>query len=346
MAKISSLKEFKRIKADLSGLTASMPIMLMTCENIQKIMELAAKDATLAALDGELGRRLKAVTGVQSYTEMGQAYEAYSEAIFYITMKSKGIALTRTPETGSYGAKRPDFVHETQHGKPLYFEVKALEIADPIVRHHEFAIESLEKYADLEVRAQAPGVHFSEQEFSGHYPGTSANERIDRTIQKIANNVKRGQINFGPTVLVVDLGRLRAMPQGPSGLLPIFFNDTPPAESCVSGELWQIALGHPGERIFTLPTFDGASNLAGHQKEVGILIEFSELVGVMFMLHRWPDMPELLTLWNKGWNQNALKNPCKLTEDEIEDILSNASDGINDASNETGWPYRVVPLRS
>jgi len=329
----------------LSGLTVSLPIMLMTSERIEQIERDAANDATLAALDKELGKKLKAVEGPEDHVQMGQAYEAYAEAILYIEMKRRGFALTRTQGTGGHSAKRPDFTHTHQNGKPLYFEVKALEIVDPIPRHPAIAEEGLEKAADLDERARTQGVHFSEQELSGHLLTASPNERIDTTISKIKNNVKGGQINFGPTVLVVDMGRLSGVPQGPSGLLPVFFHDELPAESCVTGELWQIALGQQGERIFALPEFDGASNLAGHQTEPGILREFPELVGIMFMLHRWSEPPHLLTVWNRAWDQKPLQNPCGPSEHEIGKILHDASDGLNDESNETGWPYRVTPLR-
>lgn len=344
-SEISSSDEFKRIKEMLDDLTVSFPIMLMTRERIEKIETDAANDATLGALDRELGKKLKAVTGPEDHGEMSQAYDAYAEAVFYSEMKRRGFALTRTQGTGGHGAKRPDFTHTHQNGHPLYFEVKALEIIDPTFRHRDFADEGLEKAADLDERAREPGVHFSEQEFSGHRPTAAPNERIDDTIGNIKNNVKRDQVNFGPTILVVDLGRLSGIPQGPSGLLPVFFHDEPPAESCVSGELWQIALGQIGERIFALPEFDGASNLSGHQTRPGILREHPELVGIMFVLHRWSDPPELLTVWNRAWDKDGLQNPCGLTEHEIEQILHDASDGVNDESNETGWPYRVTPLR-
>ncbi len=345
MAKISSSDEFKRISTMLSGLTVSYPIMLMTRERIEQIEMDAANDATLTALERELGRKLKAVIGPEDHVEMGQAYEAYAEAVFYIEIKRRDVTLTRTQGTGDHGAKRPDFTHTHQNGEHLYFEVKALEIADPTFRHPAFAEEGLEKAADLDERARTPGIHFSEQEFSGHLLTAAPNERIDETIRKIKNNVKHGQIRFGPTILVVDMGRLSGVPQGPSGLLPVFFHDGPPAESCVSGELWQIALGQPGEQIFALPEFDGASNLADRQKENGILREFPELVGIMFMLHRWSEPTETLTLWNKAWDQSTLQNRCGLAEHEIEKILHDVSDGVNDARNETGWPYRVMPLR-
>ena len=179
---------------------------------------------------------------------------------------------------------------------------------------------------------------------SGHLPNANSVTRIDDTIQKISNNIKAGQIEYGPTVLVVDLGRLFSVPQGPSGLLPVYFHQGEPAESCVSGELWQIALGLPGEQIFSLPEFDGSTNLAGHQTQQGILQQFPSLMAITFFLPRWTAESELLTIWNIGWDQSALENCCTLKEHEIEEILDRYSNGLNDENNIRGWKFRKSPL--
>jgi hypothetical protein len=276
---------------------------------------------------------------------MAQAYEAYCETSFVLEMITRSVPVDRTPGTGGHKEKRPDFVHHHASGD-LYFELKALEIAEPLSRHKEIANKALENAADLDLRARKPGVHRGEPlVISGHKENTGVVERIDATIEKIKNNIKHDQIHYGPTVLVVDLGRLSGIPQGPSGLLPVFFHDSPPAESSVSGELWHIALGQPGEQIFQLPEFDGASNLAGHQTQTGLLREYPGLVAISFMIPRWGQSPNLFTIWNKGADLSDLKSPCTLTELELGDVLEKFSDGLNDERNELGFKYRVVPLR-
>ena len=337
--------EFARVASMLSGFTVSVPIMLMVREQIERIETDAATDQTLAALERELRAKMKSIKAPEDHVRMAQAYETYSEASFYLSMKDRHVTVERTPGTGQHKEKRPDFWHQHASGS-LYSEVKALEIAEPLTRHNEIAHEALEVAAELAGRARKPGVHFGKPlEISGHIPNAGPAARIDDTIAKISNNVKLGQIQFGPTVLVVDLGRLHSIAQGPSGLLPVFFHDGPPAESCVSGELWHVALGLPGEQILSLPEFDGKSNLAGHQTEQGILHRFPTLMAITFLMPRWSDKAELLTVWNVGWDQSALENSCTLAEDEIEGILASYSDGLNDQRNERGWPYRVAPLR-
>jgi hypothetical protein len=342
---LTTPEEFHRISQMLSGLTVSVPIALMTATRIDEIEQRSASEPTLASLNSELRKKLKAVKGQEDHTQMAQAYEAYSEASFWLEMANRGVRLDRTPGPGQLNQKRPDFVHAHKAGN-IYFEVKALEIANPQARHNEIAHDALEKAAELDGGARVPGVHFGEPlEISGPLPGAGLVERIEATIGKIMNNVKTDQINFGPTVLVVDLGRFNTMPHGPSNLLTVFFHDAPPAESCVSGELWQIGLGNAGEQVFLLPEFDGKSNLAGHQTRAGILREFPGLLAITFIHPRWNEKSEIFTLWNVGFEQTLLTNPCTLSESDIDDILHAYSDGVNDDSNERGWFYRVVPLR-
>ena len=343
---LTTPEEFHRISQMLACLTVSVPIALMTASRINAIETRSASEPALASLNKELRKRLKAVQGPQDHTPMAQAYEAYAEASFWLEMADRGVRLDRTPGTGQLNQKRPDFVYVHPAGN-VYFEVKALEIADPLARHDQIAYDALDSAADLDVQARkAAGVHFGNPvEISGPLPGASLAERLDATIDKITNNVKADQIHYGPTILVVDLGRFNTMPHGPSNLLPVFFNDGPPAESCVSGELWCIGFGQPGEQLFSLPEFDGKTNLAGHQARNGILREHPGLMAVTFVHPRWNQKSELLTLWNVGFDRSLLNNPCTLSEADIDDLLHQFSDGVNDASNERGWHFRVTPLR-
>jgi hypothetical protein len=340
------LDEFVRAQRIIAGLTTSMPMMLMVRERIEEFEAAAQTHPLMNELRRELRKKLRAIKGPEDYTQMGQAYEAYAETSACWELHNRGVVLQRTPGTGHYKKKRPDFIHTHVSGNIL-FEIKALDIADKLTRHKVIAEEGLEVRAELDQRARTPGVHFSRpQSVSGHRPTATAVQRIDETAQRIKNIIKPEQIQFGPTVLVVDLGRLSGVPFGPSGLLPVFFHDAPPAESCVSGELWQIALGKPGEQIFHLPDFDGESNLSGHQSELGVLHEFPSLIAITFQCPRWSEPAELLTIWNSEWDQSTLVNQSALQEHEIVDLLQSYSDGLNDQRNELGWDYRVTPLRS
>ena len=108
----------------LSGLTVSVPIALMTASRIDDIETRSVTEPTLASLNKELRSKLKAVKEPRDHTQMGQAYEVYAEASFWLEMTDRGVRLDRTPGTGQLKQKRPDFIHRHQAGN-VYFEVKA-----------------------------------------------------------------------------------------------------------------------------------------------------------------------------------------------------------------------------
>jgi hypothetical protein len=339
--KTTTSEEYARVQGMLSGLTANVSVMAFVGRERIEALETAARaDALMAELVGEFRDRLAAIGGAEAFEQMSKAYEAFAEANFAFEMLNRGVPLQRTAGTGGHGQKRPDFMHA--HGKgPIHFEVKALDIAEPMFRHKEIAYEALEQAADLDERARKPGIHFSETEMPGYRPDMTPSERVDLVIARLTSALKRDQLRHGPTVLVVDLGRLPNLSFGPSALLPVFFHAAPPAESCVSGELWHIALGRMGERMFRLPQFDGASNLDGHLTRQGLLLDYPELVAITFVLPRWSGPAELFTIWNVVPDHTKLLNKLALSEDEVEDLLDRYSDGLNDTSNERGYDYRV-----
>ena len=333
--KTTAAEEFGRVYSMLSRLSANFSVLLMTSEKIREFEDLAKKDQLMRSLVRELRQHLRSINGPEDYVSMSQAYEAYAEANFCLEMARRGVSLERTPGTASDRNKRPDFLYRHATGD-IYFEVKALEIENPLFRHKEIAYAGLEAAADLDTRSRKPGIHFGETVFSGSAPSTSTSERIDLTITRIKNTIKPEQLLYGPTILVVDLGQLPVMPFGPSNLLPVFFNEGPPAESCVSGELWHIAVGASGERIFVLPEFEGASNLGGHLTMSGVLLERRELVGISFVLPSWSNSAEIFTIWNMAADQSALQNKLTVSEQDIAELLKRVSDGVNDTNNECG----------
>ena len=339
--KTSASEEYARVYRMLSGLTANMSVMAFVGrERIEAFETAAQSDALMTELVGEFRNRLAAIRGAEAFGEMSQAYGAFAEANFAFEMLRRGVPLQRTPGTGRQGQKRPDFMYPHAKG-PIHFEVKALDIAEPMVRYKEMADDALEQAADLDDRARKPGVHFSETVMSGYRPEMTASERIDLVVTRLSNALKRDQLRYGPTILAVDLGRLPDLGFGPSALLPVFFHARLQAESCVSGELWHVALGRIGERVFRLPQFDGASNLDGQLTRQGLLHDYAELVAVTFVLPKWSEPAELLTIWNLVPDQNNLLNKLALAEDELEAFLDKYSDGLNDTSNERGYAYRI-----
>ena len=150
-------EEYLRVTQMISGLTISVPLMQMTIERVRRIENAATTDSTMDALNNELRRRLVAVKRPEDHTQLGQVYEAFAEASFWLAMSGRGVSLERTSGTGQQDQKRPDFVHHHPEGD-IYFEVKALEISSPLTRHGELAHEALEIAADLDGRSRSPEI--------------------------------------------------------------------------------------------------------------------------------------------------------------------------------------------
>ena len=327
--------EFQRISQMISNLTYLFPRMIMSESLITKIDNDKSQDPTLNSLAKELYKKLQLVKMPEDYEQMAQAYEDYSECDFYIRMKDKGIKLNRTQGTGGNGQKRPDFEYDINNNK-LFFELKTLEVMNPLMRNKAIANQALENAAELDSRAKSPGVHISlPLEISGYDGELTSAQRIDETIKKISQNIKEGQINHGHTILVVNLGRLPNVTFGASSLLPAFYHEPSPS-SVVSGELWQIAYGKIGEQIFGIPEFDGASNLDGHQEKEGIIHQFSKLVAITFMKPILSGETELFTIWN-----NALPELTDNFQQDIEETIYKYSDALNNTNNEKGWKHTV-----
>jgi len=333
-------EEFERIQQMFVGFSVSIPALVIDRTRLERFEASVARNHTLDSVCRELLAKLKSIRSPDSYVQLAQAYEVYAEACFCFRLATNELALARTPGTGEYKAKRPDFRY-SQGPAFLYFEVKALEIADPVIRNPKIGMEALDVMADLDARVRSStGQKFfsSELAISGHQMGSTAAQRIDETIQRICNVVKPEQLELGPTVLVVDLGRLWPKSQGRNAILPVFHEEGHSAEACASGELWHIACGHSGERIFVSPEFEGGSNLGGHQKHEGVLHQLGGLVAITFVLHAWDANLQMLTIWNPGSTGFQSGDHPSLSESEIEEILWKYSDAFNNTSSECPGP--------
>ena len=329
----SLVGQYERVRRMLVGLSLSVPVISMNETRLARIDEGSETHPELRTLCRELHARLEAVKFPDDHVQLAQAYESYAEACFFLRAASSGVKLVRTPGTGQHKQKRPDFMHENAAGSRLFFEIKALEIADPVIRHRELSERALENAAELDGRKKKTGFNVGNPTVvSPHREGSTATSRIAATITRIRGVVKPEQLALGPTVLIVDLGRLPPLAQGAEAVTPVFSREIHGVTCCVSGELWQIACGLPGEQVFIHPDFEGGSNLGGHQSERGVLHEFPDLAAITFVLHGWNGPLQFLTIQNTRLQR---EHPAgTITESEIAELLWKYSDFLNTTSNE------------
>jgi hypothetical protein len=332
--------EALRIQQMISAITTNWAMFRMEAPILDLIEAGAANgDKVLKQTMRDLLPSLKAITKVEDYNTINQAYEFYAEAAAYLLLKDRGLLLTRTEGTGGHGEKRPDFRCDHPNGT-FYIEVKTLDFQDGWIRHKEVALDALESKAELDARARAPGVHIGNPiEISSHRPGTDSVNRIETIIKKIKGNVKKDQLNYGPTILIVDLSRLLCDADDPSSLVPVYFDET--AQSCVSGELWHVGFGEVGDCIFVRPEFEGKSNLGGKLKETGVYVDNPELMAIAFIVRPLSDPPKIFALQKLTPDFSSLPNKTALDEFKIGEILYKVCDSYNDDCNERAFDKQV-----
>ena len=126
----------------------------------------------------------------------------------------------------------------------------------------------------------------------------------------------------------------------PSCILPIYYYDRVPYFSCASGELWHVALVRKGDMIYCLPEFEGWSNLDRELNEQGILFRFPKLLGISFVMTNLNESEATIySIRNCEQTSNQDKNPCRLSEYEIEKLIYAYSDAYNDSLNSMAYKY-------
>jgi hypothetical protein len=293
-------------------------------------------DVVLTAACRDLLQHLAAVKGPEDHGPIVQAYGAYAEATTYLLLRKRGIQLLRTPGTGHYRERRPDFLHKHAKGN-VYFEVKCPDVEGGITRHRTLAYNALDVAVDLDVRARKPGVHIGELAVSSFDEQATAADWIERLIKKIRDSVKMGQFSYGPCILMIDFGRLAPDAYHPSCLLPVYFYDDPPASACVSGQLWHVALGRINDMIYQRPEFEGKSNLDRPLREKGILYEYPELLGISFVTHRLSEPPAIYSILNLKPQTDSLENGLTLEALDIAKLIQSYSNAWNDGDNTHGY---------
>jgi hypothetical protein len=193
----------------------------------------------------------------------------------------------------------------------------------------------------LDARAHSPGVHISKPvAISGFEFGATPRERVETLIHRIRGAVKRDQIRFGPTVLMVHLGRLDSDANDPSALLPIYFHQHDP-QACASGELWHVALAQKGNAFYKIPEFTGKTNIDGEIKETGTLVEFNELVGIAFFVPGQSHASRIFALQNLVPDQSGLIESPAVAESEVTGFLLAIADAMNDSQNSFAHEHQI-----
>ncbi len=343
--------EFGRIQEMLGSVSALSWVAINVNGDLLDMIQ-ASTDTDLKNYVTELAKALSAWTQPEDMAAASSFYEIYAEAITLHQLKiraaNKGFTIRRTPAPTTSGVKTPDFECDSNFGR-FYVEVKTPDIAGGVFATGDIMREALDNRIELESRIR-PGVTWSKPQVISPYGAEIGrglySDIIEVFTKKILNNVKKDQVTFGPTILLVYDGRLSLDTRHQTCLVPSYFYEalkpTPewPGE-CVSGDWWHVGFGRVGNQFLTRSEFEGKGNLGGQLKTDGILVEHPYLLGLAIMSGgKWsqPD-PTIYTL-----AQTTRRN---LPEGESFEQIDAAcaadliSDAYNDSSNGNGCRYQL-----
>lgn len=251
---------------------------LDTCKEIDK----SAKTDTFAEKTVKDVLRLLKDYDVGYAEKLKSAFEVYSECAIYLEIKSKGVDIERIPEAKE---SRPDF-KVSLHDEFAYFEAKVLGWASGSIQHNTAINDGIDAQISIEEQLKAgKNIALGESEIS---PLGTTRESIEKPEKyfieaisaKLSQNVKPAQLKMGPTFIICDLTSLHHL-SDPKRSSLLVHNDN--IYNCFSsGELWHIAFGEYGDRILNVIEFEGKSNVSGKLQRDGLLVEYPELIGVVF----------------------------------------------------------------
>jgi hypothetical protein len=266
------------------------------------------------------------------YSEkLKSAFEVYSEYAIFHEIKSKGIAIERVPEGKE---SRPDF-KISLGGKDLYLEAKVLGWSSGGIQHNAAINAGIDAQISIEEQLKAgKRIAFGESEVSplGTTEESVENPEkyfIEAISSKLNQNVKSSQLKLGPTFLICDITSI-CHPSEPRTSCAIVHNENM-YNSFSSGELWHIAFGEHGDKLLKAIEFEGKSNVSGRLTRNGVLVENTELVGVIFRLSKlsgkytysclinsecFEEYGDLLTQLCDYWNDNKNSNARQLLASE------------------------------
>ncbi len=331
-----------RERRKLHGVSSDYTLWHFDPSALHALEEEALSDSAIGYFVKKMLDRLAQADGVDQ-TAWRQAFEAYSEAVAYRLLRNNGgehIKVERMPEADG---STPDFKCTLASDPPgtFYVEVKTLDIVNADQRHPEMLDDGMLVQDDIDRQvaagkriAMATGEVAPYRKFGDDpdYDWRAGKMSIERLIDKCRQNFKAKQFALGPTF---GLASLLRMPIGDGGLRPLapFAYDGLNGGACVSGELWNVCFGMPGDPIHRTPEFEGKGSLDGRLEREGILVGSGRIdsPGVLFLRHEDGEC-RLDGLIDPYW-----PNEWAWSSNHTEDVVWTLCRAYNDAKNSNAY---------
>jgi len=270
---------------------------------------------------------IKGVNIDKGLSQLGSAFDEYREGMVYLMLKSKFQKVEKVPE----GEKRtPDFKIDISIDSAIYAELKTMSFADGNLNYLTVMKEGLQSQIDIEGQIkEGKRVAFGItsiapwRKSNRDYDPYSILFAIETLIEKIEQNIKKGQFSMGNTVLIVDTKQL-AMPNSyMEGGVPVYIGGM--YYSLISGVQWNVSFGKMGHMIYRSIEFEGKENVDGELKRNGILHNREWIKAICFITHTSKDV-KITGLHRHGEKSDAVLH-----------FLNQFCDFVNDELNTNGW---------
>jgi hypothetical protein len=210
-------------------------------------------------------------------------FENYHEGLFYLLAKHRGVLLRHVPEVSG---KTPDFSAEVFSEN---YEVKTLDMSGGSYAYGPITETGRASQKEALERAKTHGVGSGVVSVNPHGSAKNWLEVMQRVIRQIDGNVKQGQFEEKPTILVVALPRTSIHSDADD--LIAFRQD--PKLGPVNGHLWTLAAHKVGDH-FWWPHWDGfqsdetaQENDNGPLHQNGVLRDFPFVQAILFIHTIW-----------------------------------------------------------
>ena len=272
--------ELKRLISDVSSNPILNSIEVEECERIDL---LALSDSFISKRRKELLNLTKGLD-VDFDGKYKSVYDLYSEMVTYSHFV-KQYDITAIPEGKE---KTPDFkvVYEN---KGIYIELKSMAFSNGNLNYQKAQNDALESKIQVEEgikkgKKMAFGIYSINplRKEKGYVSGYSVKYVIDQITSKIDQNIKPEQFSHGDTILMVDLKQLIIPSSLEEASVPFFVFES----SIVSGVLWNVAFGRPGNMILKTIEFEGKENVEGYLDSDGILVKYEFIKAIIFVGYR------------------------------------------------------------
>lgn len=169
----------------------------------------------------------------------------------------------------------------------LFVEMKSLNLLNPEVNLRTIMNDALESKIETE-RQIKQGRHVAMSAFviqpyrrGDKYKPDSTTAVVEALIEKVDQNIGKGQFSFGPTILLLDFSDQLLLHGSPSGNLKREFvceEENVPVPQ--SGELWHLAFGAVGMPMKRVIDFEGLDEKDAPLRRQGILRKHDFIAGL------------------------------------------------------------------